>query len=117
MAAIVTLSSLATTVFKSGVLLTDGAKTNSLRARLNTIITKVNEVIARYNLGTLDTLVIAGGSGTLYTGGAGAGVTADGVNPLTFDQFRIQDQDDGAYVTVTYNSLGGAHAVANFIVA
>jgi len=117
MAAIVTLSTLGNTIFKSGVKLFDGAASGSLVSRLNTVIAKVNAIIARYNAGTVDFLVVAGGSGTLYTGGAGAGFTVDGTNPPTLDTYRIQDQWDGAYVTVTYNSGGAPHVVTNFVVA
>jgi len=116
MAAITPISSVAVTAFKSGAKVFDGRLTGSLVSALNTVITGINTVITRWNAGTLDALVVAGGSGTLYAGGTGAGISADGTNPPTLDQYRIQDQHDGSYHVVTYNSGGGAHAVGNFSV-
>lgn len=100
--AISTLSSLAADAFKGNRNLW-GSGTTSLRGRLNTIISKVNDMIADMNAGDFDVLDVGSGTGSYY-GGSDSWFSVDGTNPPTFSSFRIQDQNDGSYVTVTCTS-------------
>lgn len=108
MAAITSLSTLALNTFRAGRGFVDESGSRSLVAHLNTIATKVNAVIARFNAGTLDQLTVDPSS---YAGTYGAGqeswLIVDGTNPPTLASFRIIDRNGGAYVTATYDSSAG----------
>jgi len=102
-----TLSTLSLTVF-SGAAKIYSRGTAGLAARLNTVINKVNEVIA--GMETLDTLTVAYSAG--YYLANHAMMVCDGVNPPTFVKIRVQDSVTGQFYDC-YPSSGtwGIHAV------
>jgi hypothetical protein len=100
--AISSLTSLGATTFKGGRGLT-GSNATSLRGRLNTVITKVNEVITAMNAGTLDVLDVGSGTG-LYYGSGDSWFSVDGTNPPTCSLLRMQDQSDGSFKIGTLTS-------------
>lgn len=106
--AISSLSTIAATAFKGGAGLT-GTNTTSLRGRLNTVIAKVNELIAGLSDGSLDTLVVGTSGGGAYYGTSDSWMSIDGTNPPTFARIRLQDEATGGYREVRINS--GALAV------
>ena len=92
--AIVSLSTLSTALFKGGRGLTGTAAT-SLVGSLNTVITKINEVIA--GMVTLDTLTVGTSGGGGYYGTTDSWLVIDGTNPPTVARLRMQDEDTGGY--------------------
>lgn len=100
MAAIATLSTLSLHAFRAKSWLASAHSSLGLAARLNTMIAKINDVIARWNAGTLDTLDVGSGTGTYYTS-SDSWLEVDGTNPPTLSRFRIQELNDGSFRTVT----------------
>jgi hypothetical protein len=99
---IATLSTLSTAYFKGSRRLF-GAGSADLAGLANTIIAKVNEVVAALNAGTMDVLDVGIGTG-LYYGASDSWFQVDGTNPPTLSSFRIQDQADGSFKTATYTT-------------
>lgn len=92
MAAVSTLTTLAANYFRGSRRLTTN-KSDGLKAVLNTIVAKVNEVIGAREL--LDTLFVGDYEG-YYTGGH-TWMIIDGVHPPTFSKIRVQDQVTGEF--------------------
>lgn len=105
--AISTLSTLATDYFK-GLRRLFGSQSADLVGRLNVYIAKINEILDVVNgSDSFDTLSVGTGTGVYY-GSSDSWFQVDGTNPPTLSAFRIQNQANGAFVTVTYDSgLGG----------
>jgi hypothetical protein len=73
-----------------------GAELDEIRAKINAIIT---------GSGHLTALSVGGADEAVYgTTGEKAKVNADGVNPLTLEAIKIQDQVTGDYYILTVNS-------------
>lgn len=109
--AITPLSLLSSNHFHQGMKVFKGSLTGSLVAQLNAVRTLTNSLLSIIDE---DTLAL----GTTYGNYSGTGpfMTFDAVNGLRVDEFQIQDQDDGNFVLVQYDSAGGAHSVNNFTV-
>jgi len=99
---IATLSTIALTNFKGSANVTkqDSA---SLVGIINTVIAKVNAVIADINLGSVDVLDVGSGTGAYY-GTSDSWLTVDGTNPPTLSRLRIQDVTDGSFGTIINTS-------------
>ena len=105
---IATLSTLSLDTFKGARGLA-GRGSTSLVGHLNTIIAKINAMVAVQNLGDFDALSVGGGLDDYYAGD-NSWLEIDGTNPPTLSAFRMIDTDDGTYKTVTMAS--GALSVA-----
>ena len=92
MSAVSTLTTLAANYFRGSRRLTTN-KADGLRALVNVIIAKVNEVIGARE--TLDTLTVGDSTG-YYTGGH-TWIIIDGIHPPTFSKIRVQDQVSGDF--------------------
>ena len=110
MSAIVALSTLSVHRFHGGRYLTSPG-TSGLAATANTMIAKINELITAVNAGTVDYLAVGSGSGAYYGSGV-SWLIVDGTHYPTLPGFRIQDQANGAWITVTYNSGAGGFQYA-----
>lgn len=100
--AIANLSTLSTSLFKGGAHLT-GTSSTALAGRLNTIISKINEIID--GSGALEALYVGDEGDDGYYGGAGhSWIEIDGTNPPTLAAIRWLDQVDGTYYTTTCQS-------------
>lgn len=100
MAAIVTLTQTATRWFRGGSHVT-GQKATDLSGILRILQAKVNEVVGRFNNGTLDQLVVDDITG-YYGGGTNLSwFYCDGVNPPTLATLRIQASDNGLFYDIT----------------
>jgi len=93
MAAIVALTSISATRYRGG---RAAGRPAELRGDIQTIITKTNEVITRFNAGTMDTLVVGAVAGP-YAGGAVSWAILDGTNALTLGEIRFRDSVTGGY--------------------
>ena len=100
--AIATLSTLATNLFKGSAGLS-GYSSRSLVVNLNTIIAKINAVIAGIGDGSLDSLIVGTVGGGTYYGSSDSWFSVDGTNPPTLSRFRILDETTGLYVTMRMN--------------
>jgi hypothetical protein len=101
MAAVATLTSLSGRVFAGLSHIYENAeKVGSLAYKLNTLISKINEVIGARE--ELDTLAV-GDSATYYLGGH-SWLLIDGVNPPIVSKLMMQDQVTGGFVTVSVES-------------
>lgn len=96
--AISSLSTLSTDKYRGGSYL---AATAGLATDLNTMISKINEIIS--GIGTADTATIGAGSGPYY-GGSESWLSVDGTNPPTLARLRMQDQTTGGYRILTINN-------------
>lgn len=104
--AVATLSTLATDYFK-GLRRLFGSQSTDLVGRLNVFIAKINEALGVINGSTaFDVLSVGTGTGVYY-GASDSWFQVDGVHPPTLSAFRIQNQANGAFVTVTYDSGAG----------
>jgi hypothetical protein len=106
--AISTLSTLAARYFKGGSWIYSSNSSYGLRAVLNTMIAKINEIIA--GMVDLDTLTV-GNAATYYLGGD-SWMVIDGVNPPIFSRIWLQDTATGTFyvLSVTSGALGIAPA-------
>jgi hypothetical protein len=100
MAAIVTLATPTIGRYRGG---RHVAKPQELEAELLALRTKLNEVIGRFNAGTLDQIRVVGADAPPYYGTAAekAKFNVDGINPPTVEAIRFQDQTTGAYRELT----------------
>jgi hypothetical protein len=103
MAAITTFATISLHSFRALRYIASAHPTRGLAAFANSLIAKINTVITRWNLGTLDYLDVGSGTGTYYTS-SDSWLEVDGTNPPTLSRFRIQELDDGHFRTVTCSS-------------
>lgn len=103
--AIATLSAISAGQFRGMAGIT-ARGTGGLRATLNTIITKVNEIISTPSFSSL---TIGSGTGPYY-GASKAYFQVAGSNYPTVYGLRIQDQNDGSWKEATIS--GGAWVIA-----
>lgn len=97
------LSTLASNYFKGGRWLYKNDD-SGLKAQINLIITKVNEVLAAVGTGTGYLPFLALGDSSTYYAGGDAWMLFDGVNPVQVSMIHFQDQNDGSWQALTIQS-------------
>lgn len=100
--AIATLSTYGLDHFKGGRRVS-GRSSTGLVGILNTLVAKINAVIADMNTGTLDVLDVGSGTGAYY-GTSDSWFFVDGTNPPTLSALRFVDTVTGGYRTLSVDN-------------
>jgi len=99
-----TLNALADKKFWGGSYLADNSS-SGLKAILNSVIGKINEVLPYLNgVSALDALLVGDSTNYYLTGDTW--MIIDGVNPPTFSMIRMQDQSTGDFYDVFVTGAG-----------